>query len=145
MIDFITQYWLTFIFGLFGASMMYIIKKYFSQKKIEQSRGKDDFKEEMKEYFQDLLVPIDDKFTIINSRFDKIEKQLDINKNGILSGQKKIFYQEAEELLEPNHAITVEEFELCCKDHSVYNSLGGNDLGDELFESVQNKFNSQSK
>ena len=30
MIDFITQYWLTFIFGLFGASMMYIIKKYFS-------------------------------------------------------------------------------------------------------------------
>jgi len=64
-------------------------------------------------------------------------------KQGVLSMQGKVFKGDCRRLLEPNHIITEEEYEDIVADHKSYNGLGGNHLGDGLFKSVMNKWDTQ--
>lgn len=62
---------------------------------------------------------------------------------GILSIQGKQFRDMCEELLSPDHVITVQEFEQLEEDYAAYKGLGGNHRGDALHSSVVEKFNKQ--
>lgn len=53
--------------------------------------------------------------------------------------QKRQFIQECREFLQPDRDITIEEFERLQEEHKVYNSLGGNHDGDDLFNMVKEK------
>ena len=60
-------------------------------------------------------------------------------KAGLLSIQGRAFKNNCKRLLDPDHEISLEEYEEITKDHDAYNSLGGNHNGDELFILVRKK------
>ena len=69
----------------------------------------------------------------------KLQKQLDALRKGILSMQKKEFIAECQALLAEDHEITLEEYQQCIEDHDAYNGLKGNHNGDSLFALVVQK------
>lgn len=71
----------------------------------------------------------------------EFKKSFDVTKKGILSVQGRSFKADCRKLLEPNHVISLNEFETITMDHNVYNSLGGNHEGDGLYDLVQTKYN----
>lgn len=141
MYEFVTEYWLAFIFGLAAAAITWIIKRYFTLRQTMEAEHREAFKQEIKESLKESFKETyDESLQPINERLEKIESKLVANTEGTLKLYKKDFYAECEELLRPEHKITVIEYDGCCKDHDVYNNMGGNDTGDSLFEKVNNKF-----
>lgn len=81
----------------------------------------------------------------------KLREQIKLNydnqnlmKAGLLSVQGRQFKKHCKELLEINHVITVDEYEEIVIDHDAYNGLGGNHMGDMLFDAVVNKYQTQA-
>lgn len=81
----------------------------------------------------------------------KLQAQINANyenqnlmKAGLLSVQGRQFKKHCRELLEPSHAITVDEYEEIVIDHDAYNGLGGNHTGDMLFSAVVKKYEAQA-
>lgn len=68
------------------------------------------------------------------------DKKIDSIMAGLLFLQKRDLLKEAQQLLEPSHTITYDEFMEFTKAHSVYNGLGGNHEGDEAYEAVKKKY-----
>lgn len=60
-------------------------------------------------------------------------------KRGLLSVQGRQFKADCKRLLDPNHVITIEEFQQINEDHEAYHALGGNHNGDAIFELVKKK------
>ena len=58
----------------------------------------------------------------------------------MLSVQGKQFKDECHLLLNDSHHITLDEYQNISNEHKVYNSLGGNHEGDELFRLVGVKY-----
>jgi len=56
-----------------------------------------------------------------------------------------MFYDECRRLLDPNHVITLDEYEQFNKDYEAYKALGGNHRGDILYKSVVVKFEESLK
>lgn len=80
----------------------------------------------------------------------KLQKQIDVlakdNTNiiaALLSVQGNQFKDRCKFMLKKEHEVTVEEYEDLAKDHEIYNALGGNHNGDELFAMVKAKFQSE--
>lgn len=82
----------------------------------------------------------DEKFS---EQFTIIENELGTIKNGQKQLWHNAFFSQCEALLTPGKIISIDEFEICAKNHTEYNNLGGNGPGDELFERVQMKFDHQ--
>ena len=72
-----------------------------------------------------------------------IHKEIDIIKEGMLSVEGRSFRTECRKLLEPDHIITLNEYETILSEHITYNKLGGNHEGDGLFSMVQAKYQKQ--
>lgn len=73
-------------------------------------------------------------------RLDKFNEEISFVKKGVLSLQGRSFKTQCRELLDPNHVISLSEYELISEEHDVYNSLGGNHEGDVLFDLVDVKY-----
>lgn len=78
----------------------------------------------------------------LNNKIFALNDNLGTLKKGLLTLHGKEFKSECRELLDPDHIITYEEFESILREHTVYNSLGGNSDGDELFKLVEKKYQS---
>lgn len=70
---------------------------------------------------------------------DNINTRLDTITAGLLSVQRVSFEADCKRLLELDHIITVDEYQQISNDHDIYNSLGGNHNGDQLFALVDQK------
>lgn len=77
----------------------------------------------------------------IKGEMADFKKSFEVTKKGILSIQGRTFKEDCRKLLDPNHIISLNEFETITMDHNVYNSLGGNHEGDGLYDLVQTKYN----
>ena len=135
MLDFIQQYWLTFIFGLAAAAMTWIIKKNYEYRIQLETQSKEEFRSEMRECFEEALQPV-------KKDIKEIKDGLDTNTAGTLTLYKTIFYEECHKLINSNY-ISIEDFEHITKDHEIYNKMGGNNAGDELYAQVEQKFINQ--
>lgn len=71
---------------------------------------------------------------LIEKKIDALEDNLNTLKDGILSLQRKEFKEECRRLLNQEEAITYEQYTILQREHTVYNSLGGNHEGDQLFK-----------
>ena len=71
---------------------------------------------------------------LIEKKIDTLEDSLNTLKDGILSLQRKEFKEECRRLLNQEEAITYEQYTILQREHTVYNSLGGNHEGDQLFK-----------
>lgn len=71
---------------------------------------------------------------LIEKKIDTLEDNLNTLKDGILSLQRKEFKEECRRLLNQEEAITYEQYTMLQREHTVYNSLGGNHEGDQLFK-----------
>ena len=58
MLEFIQQYWLTFIFGLAATVITWVIKKSYEYRIQLYAQSKVDFRNEMKGCFEEALQPI---------------------------------------------------------------------------------------
>ena len=71
---------------------------------------------------------------LIEKKIDTLKDNLNTLKDGILSLQRKEFKEECRRLLNQEEAITYEQYTILQREHTVYNSLGGNHEGDQLFK-----------
>ena len=151
MLDFVIKYWVQFLFGLAATCFTFIIKQYYAMKdKIKQqelSELKDNMCANMK---ASIYEKISEEHALSAQGDEAIKVDLEVMQNsiehlsrGILSLQGKEFKNECRRLLEPEHEITVEEYENLVDEHETYNGLGGNHRGDALFKSVMKKWNRQ--
>lgn len=99
---------------------------------MERKREKEDF-------LKTITAKINEEFDRSNKEEKKLQEEVKVIKFGLLSVQGRNFKANCRRLLQPEHKITLEEFEEITKDHDAYNSLGGNHTGDQLYELVRNK------
>lgn len=78
----------------------------------------------------------------LHTEINELKDEFKIMKGGILSIQGRDFKADCRALLQPDHRITLNEYEAIIEEHEVYKSLGGNHEGDALFSMVQVKYQS---
>ena len=154
MVEFIAQYWLQILFGLIVTAMGFICKKFWKLYKQEKQKDMQqevnallakyeerdkELQDEIEKTHQDSLAHDEEIFQMFKDLTDYIETL----KEGVLSIQGSHFRKRCYELLQDDRVITLEEFTQLEKDHHVYNSLGGNHRGDELFGLVKIKIEKQ--
>lgn len=61
-------------------------------------------------------------------------------KQGTLALWKKVYFDDCRRLLETGHIITYDEFNHISSEHDIYNQLGGNHEGDEMFANITHKY-----
>lgn len=147
MIEFIIRYWIQILFGLIVSGLGILFKTIYNTWKKGNELQKAEEKEALIESVKTLLDDFREKDAQINKQIDDINKQVDDIKDkvnlvvsGVLSIQGEQFKSHCSSLLEPSHIITLEEFESIELEHQVYNSLGGNHIGDYLFSLVLEKY-----
>lgn len=147
MIEFITKYWVEFIFGIIAAWLLKQIKhiqdlekasKEATQKKIEEDIMKDVDKK-----ISDLSEESVTEDKVLHDQLDGLDKKVDSMTKAILSLQGRQFKDNCRYLLKDEHEITVDEYMECIADHDAYNGIGGNHQGDLLFKAVCKKYNAQ--
>lgn len=94
---------------------------------------------DMKIMQQEIQINKNDE-SLIEKKFDTLEDNLNTLKGGILSLQRKEFKEECRRLLNQEEAITYEQYTMLQHEHTVYNSLGGNHEGDQLFKLVSMRY-----
>lgn len=146
--DIFVKYWLQWILGVVAAGIALWAKRYI---KLEKST----IQEKQKQRMQELRTEVKDEITKeLNEQVEKLTKEdervhqeietvsskVEIVGSGVLAIQGQVFKNECRRLLAEDHQITLDEFEQLQADHEVYNSLGGNNKGDDLFEAAKAKY-----
>lgn len=75
----------------------------------------------------------------------ELTENFSILKDGLLSIQQRAFKQMCQELIEQKEPITYDQYEAVTDEHRIYNQLGGNHDGDELFKLVFIKYGNSLK
>lgn len=101
--------------------------------------------QKMSECYANLIEVVKDSEEKSMEEDRVIHKEIDIIKEGMLSVEGRAFRNECRKLLEPNHIITINEYEALLGEHVTYNKLGGNHEGDGLFSMVEAKYQNQLK
>lgn len=130
MLEWLLKYWLEVLFVLVTTGLGAFIKHYRKLYIAERDHQKT---EEQKAFYQGLQ-------DLITQGDARLQGQIDIIKSGILWIQGTKFKANCKDLLRPDIEIDVETFEELEAEHTVYNSLGGNHDGDQLFDLVREKF-----
>ena len=144
MWQFITQYWLQVLFGLLisggGLYLKHLKKIIVSYKEDE----KEDFHEiiikEVGDKISTSLKPIIEKIDNIEETNKILTNKISIVEKGLLSVMGSNFKRRCEATLQPEHEISLQEFNELQEDHEAYNALGGNHIGDQLFDLVCEKY-----
>lgn len=132
MLEFILKYWIEVLFGAVIAIGGYMVKRTLKSYRQERLDEKNAFLESIKK-------EISAEFERSNNRETELAGEIKTLKAGLLSIQGRAFKNNCKRLLDPDHEISLEEYEEITKDHDAYNSLGGNHNGDELFILVRKK------
>jgi hypothetical protein len=132
MLEFILKYWIEVLFGAVIAFGGYMVKRTLKSYRQERLEEKNAFLESIKK-------EISAEFERSNSKETELAGEIKTLKAGLLSIQGRAFKNNCKRLLDPDHEISLEEYEEITKDHDAYNSLGGNHNGDELFILVRKK------
>lgn len=155
LIEFITKYWLEVLFSLICAAAAFIVKHHIKliiedrkrhEKELIKAMGekldeqKRDMESQILQCHTKLLNTIQHYDEMSNKEDKLLHEEVDVIRDGMLSIQGKAFKDQCRFLLEPNHIITLNEYENILHEHTVYNRLGGNHEGDGLFSSVQAKY-----
>lgn len=115
--------------------------------KKEQAEGRRKFKDEIKqevkesikEEFQEEFEKNAARDQQIATTLTNIDNSIKVITQGLLSVQRRTFKEDCERLLDPNHIITLDEYQQITNDHDIYNALGGNHNGDQLFALIEEK------
>lgn len=102
-------------------------------KNISLANQVGDLQADMKIMQQEIQTNKNDE-NLIEKKIDTLEDNLNTLKDGILSLQRKEFKEECRRLLNQEEPITYEQYTILQREHTVYNSLGGNHEGDQLFK-----------
>ena len=155
LLDFIVKYWMQFGFSLIIAGLTVLNKYFYNLYKKEKLHQKT---EEQKNFYQEIKNAITTERAItqecldvnqqksiecdqiLEQKVSNLKEKIDTLQDGILSIQGRDFKSDCRALLRPDHEITLDEYEQIIEDHEVYNNLGGNHKGDELFDLVTHKF-----
>lgn len=132
MLEFILKYWIEVLFGAVIAIGGYMVKrtlKSYRQERLEEKNA----------FLKSIKKEISAEFERSNSKETELAGEIKTLKAGLLSIQGRAFKNNCKRLLDPDHEISLEEYEEITKDHDAYNSLGGNHNGDELFILVRKK------
>lgn len=136
MLEFVIKYWVEFAFGLIVTGGGYFVRRYLKMREEEQNREKAKFYDNLK---KDVFAKYDEVKEESKEGDLELQKQLDLLRKGILSLQRKEFFNECQALLEEDHELTLDEYQQCIEDHDAYNGLKGNHRGDSLFALVVEK------
>lgn len=132
MLEFVLKYWIEFLFGGVIAIGSYMIKRTLKSFRQERTEEKEAFLEGIKD-------EIRAEFERSNKKETELAEEIKVLKAGLLSIQGRTFKSNCRRLLDPDHDISLEEYEEITKDHDAYNSLGGNHNGDQLYQLVRKK------
>lgn len=132
MLEFVLKYWIEFLFGVVIAVGSFMIKR--TLKSYRQERA-----DERESLMQSIKAEIRAEFERSNKKENELAEQIKVLKAGLLSIQGRTFKSNCRRLLDPDHEISLEEYEEITKDHDAYNSLGGNHNGDQLYMLVRKK------
>lgn len=77
---------------------------------------------------------------VIRADIQDLKEEFGSVKSGMLTVQGRAFKDECHRLLEPDHIISLTEYENILSEHATYNALGGNHEGDALFAMVETKY-----
>lgn len=127
-----------------GITLFY--KRFLDLSKKERDKMREDFKTDIKkqirEEFDTKFKENTERDMMLEGTLTRIDKRLDTITAGLLSVQRGSFENHCKKLLEIEHTITVDEYQQITNDHEIYNSLGGNHNGDQLFALVEQKMKS---
>ena len=156
LIQIIVKYWLGVLFGLIvtvvGTQHKKIKAKYEEYKTLKQAKADENMKNNIIAVMTPILEDIASKSNggdselrnelgALQQQLTNVTKQLDNVTTGMLNVQGNIFKRECHELLDERvEKITQDQYDKCMEDHKVYNTLGGNHDGDQLFELVTAKY-----
>lgn len=165
MWEWIVRYWVEVLFGLVAAGLGVVAKKFWSLYQNEKKRQKEldvsKCYQAVKRDIDNVLIEVKAKDREVDDRIERVHQDsithddairddikgvvdyIETLKTGVLSVQGSHFRQQCKEILDSGREIGVDEFEQLELDHNVYNSLGGNHLGDALFAAVEVKFKAQ--
>lgn len=132
MLEFVLKYWIEFLFGVVIAVGSFMIKRTLKSYRQERADEKDSL-------LKGIKAEIRAEFERSNKKENELADQIKILKTGLLSIQGRTFKSNCRRLLDPDHEISLEEYEEITKDHEAYNSLGGNHNGDQLYILVRKK------
>lgn len=132
MLEFVLKYWIEFLFGGVIAIGSYMIKR--TLKSFRQERA-----DEKEAFLEGIKGEIRAEFERSNKKETELAEEIKVLKAGLLSIQGRTFKGNCRRLLDPDHDISLEEYEEITKDHDAYNSLGGNHNGDQLYQLVRKK------
>ena len=163
--DWIITYWLQIVFGLIAGGFGLLAKKFWSMYQNEKER---DVEKTMAECYakvegkiKDVHGMVDERDELIHESIERVHQDsimhdekmeqdlenlssyIEVLKDGVLSVQGAHFRQQCKALLDDDRMISVDVFEQLTYDHTVYNKLGGNHLGDALYTAVESKFKAQ--
>ena len=132
MLEFVLKYWIEFLFGGVIGIGSYMIKR--TLKSFRQERA-----DEKEAFLEGIKGEIRAEFERSNKKETELAEEIKVLKAGLLSIQGRTFKSNCRRLLDPDHDISLEEYEEITKDHDAYNSLGGNHNGDQLYQLVRKK------
>jgi cell division protein FtsB len=132
MLEFVLKYWIEFLFGLVIAVGSFMIKRTLQSYRQERA-------DEKESLIAGIKAEIRAEFERSNKKENELAEQIKVLKAGLLSIQGRTFKSNCRRLLDPDHEISLEEYEEITKDHDAYNSLGGNHNGDQLYMLVRKK------
>lgn len=144
MLQFIEQYWLQVLFGLLisggGLYLKHCRKVIARYKKDEKEEFHKAIIKEVGDKISTSLNPIVEKIDNIEETNKILTDKISIVEKGLLSVMGSNFKRRCEAFLQPEHEISLQEFNELQEDHEAYNALGGNHIGDQLFDLVCEKY-----
>lgn len=141
------KYWVEFVLAGVGAGIIYFVKKYMKLNNEALKRSQEEYHDKIKkdiidknqEMIHNMIEKSVEDDARLQNEINAVTQDLALLKSGVLQIQGKDFKNQCRHLLEDSHTITLDEWEEIDSAHQVYNSLGGNHKGDELFELVKKK------
>ena len=153
MFDFIIKYWVEFVCGLVAAGIGIFAKHYVKlQKKAledawrrKEEAAKDEVIKKLEAELESEISKSEEADEEMKEQIEGLSYLIDNLTQGVLSIQGKQFRDICLYLLDPDHIITIQEYEQFEEDYAAYKALGGNHRGDALHDRVVEKFTNQLK
>lgn len=133
------KYWVEVAFGLLVTGAGWFIKRYFTLEAMRRQKEQDEFYNKIKDEINKERECSQEDDVALQEDMNALSIVLNSLKRGLLSVQGRQFKADCKRLLDPNHVITIEEFQQINEDHEAYHALGGNHNGDAIFELVKKK------
>lgn len=144
MLDFIAKYWIEFVFSGIAGLAVWFFKDWYSlvrDRSLREERKRiEKVTQGLKEDSDAFRAESEEGDIELRAEVEQVKSDVRSLKEGILSIQGKQFRADCRKLLSKEHEITLDEWEEISDEHRIYNNLGGNHRGDELFGLVKEKF-----